>query len=852
MEKPVVVRFGAFELDAQAGCLQRDGLPVPLRARPMALLQAFLARPGELLTKDALLASAWPGLVVEENNLQVQVSVLRKLLGSTAIATVPGRGYRFGLPVERAAGPLPGVAPAAGPDALIGRDEDLAQLQSLLAKARLVSVVGAGGVGKTCLARAAARAGMSGRVLWIDLAEIGDAALLPAFVLDRVQAGRPDAAAAPAGVAALAAALGREPTRLVLDNAEHLLAGVAGLVDALLAAVPALQVLVTSQVPLRLTAERVLRLAPLAVPASGDQAGEVDEADEAGAVALFVQRVQCQDARFRLDASTRPLVVEVCRRLDGLPLALELAAARVPAFGLRKLAELLDERFRLLNTGPRGAPPRHKTLQAVYDWTYALLDDDERRVFRRLGVLGAPRALDDLVQLLRLPDDPQLDAWRCVDALAALVERSLLQMDDADPPRYTVLESARAYAMGLLRAEGEHAVLAHASEWVESAGDRAAQAAGGTQALVEFGAALDLLRLLPPSPARDARELRLCLKLGPAIQATLGPSHPRCEAVYLRSVELARGAPPGPEPFQALWGHWQFLTLAGRDREAAQSAREIGEMAPALGDDGYQLEAWHAEMTTADLLGDAPAVVEHAERIAAMYVRCRHHPLTFAFGGHDPGVCALGQGSVNHWLCGRPEAAEDMARRALALASTLDHGYSRATGAYYASITFAALGQHEALARTADALVRLSDEYGMAMLLTEGRFFQGCARHAGGDAAGLDQMREALEAIEASRDLGFVFVYMALYAQALLASGRADEVLSLVERALGHAAQGQRLFLPELLRLRALARQQGGDAGWSEDAHEALRMAQEQGAVALAERARALLQQPHSISRSRS
>ena len=451
--------------------------------------------------------------------------------------------------------------------------------------------------------------------------------------------------------------------------------------------------------------------------------------------------------------------------------------------------------------------------------------------------MNASRTLTELGELLRLPGEPELDEWRCYDTLGSLVERSLLQMDDGDAPRYSVLESARAYAMAKLREAGEHDVLGHASAWYERAGDLAAQAASGTQALVDFGIALELLQALPPGSARDERELRLCLKLGPAIQATLGPAHARCEAVYRRSVELARGAPPGAEAFQALWGYWQFLTLAGRDREAAPYAREIVEMAPALGDDGLQLEALHAEMTSADLLGDAAAVVAHAECITAMYDRCRHHRLTFAFGGHDPGVCALGQGSVNHWLCGRPEQAAAMAHRALELAATLDHGYSRATGAYYAAITFAVLNDRAALAGTADALVRLSDEYGMAMLLTEGRFFQGRARFEHGDAAGLDQMRDALQAIEDSKDLGFVFVYMALYADALLRAGRAEAVAPVVQRALGYATLGQGLFLPELLRLRALARRQGGDGGWRDDALEAQRMAQTQGALALAERA---------------
>jgi predicted ATPase/DNA-binding winged helix-turn-helix (wHTH) protein len=842
MVEPVVLRFGSFELDLASAQLLREGVPATIRARPLALLQVFLQRPGELLSKDELLAAAWPGLVVEENNLQVQVSVLRKLLGAAAIATVPARGYRFTLPVEQAAVTTRGAVAKSGDEGLLGRDEELSRLLSLLEGARLISIIGAGGVGKTALARAAVRAKTEQATAWVDLTEISDGALLPAYMLDRLDSGTSDEqSSSTESQRRLVERLSQRPTLLVLDNAEHLLEAAAGAVDHLLRHTRGLRVLVTSQAPLRLAAEHVLRLSPLALPSAGTG---VEQAKEAGAVALFARRAQALDSSFRLNESSLPDVIEICRRLDGLPLALELAAARVPAFGLRNLAALLDKRFRLLKGGHRLAPRRQQTLQAVYDSTYGLLDEFERRIFRRLGTLSAPRSLAQLIELLRIPGETSLDEWRCYDALASLVDRSLLQLDNVDQPRYAVLESTRAYAISKLCEAREHAVIEHASEWYEQAGDWAARAANGTQALVDFGTALDLLRMLPEDGSRDERELRLCLKLGPAIQATLGPAHPRCEAVYRRSVELARGAAPGPAPFQALWGYWQFLTLAGRDSEAAPFAREIVAMAPALGDDGFQLEALHAEMTSADLLGDAPTVVAHAERITSMYDRCRHHRLTFEFGGHDPGVCALGQGSVNLWLCGHPEQAAGMAQRALDLAATLDHGYSRATAAFYAAVTFAALGDSAAFTRTANSLVLLSDEYSMEMLRTEGRLFQGRARFESGDAGGMEQMGEALRAIEASGDLAFVFVYMALYADALLRAGHSGTVMELAERALRYATLGQGLFLPELLRLRALARRRSGDAGWRDDAREAQRMARAQGAVALVERAETTLALP--------
>jgi predicted ATPase len=473
----------------------------------------------------------------------------------------------------------------------------------------------------------------------------------------------------------------------------------------------------------------------------------------------------------------------------------------------------------------------------VYDWTYGLLQASEQAVFRRLAVLAEPLTLNEVAALLAQPGDE----WALYDALAALVERSLLQLDDGDLPRYSLLESARAYAMTQLRAAGEHEFIAQASAWYERSGDDAAHGACGTRPLLTYSTALDLALALPPGAVRDQRELQLALKLGPAVQATLGPAHPRCEALYRRSVELARQRPASNEAFKAVWGYWHFLSLAGRDRDAAPYAREIVDMAPHLRDDGLQLEAWHAAMTTCDLLGDAAGVVAHARRIAGLYDSCRHHRLTFDFGGHDPGVCALGQGALNLWLTDRPDEARTMARQSLDLAATLQHGYSRATAAFYAAITYAALGDASDLRRTADALVQLSDQFDMEMLLTEGRFFQGCARYADGDRAGATQMREALARIEHDHDLAFIFVYMSFLAEALLREREFDELDALVQRALGYAASGQGLFLPELLRLRALARVQRGDARWRDDADEALRLASQQGATLLQRRVASVL-----------
>jgi DNA-binding winged helix-turn-helix (wHTH) protein len=264
----ITCRFGAFELDLRERVLRRHGTALPLRSRPFDLLAALVARAGQLISKDELLDLAWPGVVVEENNLQVQVSVLRKLLGPDSIVTVPGRGYRFVLPVDtaatsegagRSAGKLPPVPPA-----LIGRDEDIAALCLLVSRERLVTVHGPGGIGKTRLAQTVAHAiavEFGGQVTWVDLSPIVEPALLDGHVCAAL-----DAVVAPgqSTLDAIVEQLGPARQILVFDNLEHLVAAAAELVATLLDRLPALHIVVTSQAPLRNSGEHIYRLDPLA------------------------------------------------------------------------------------------------------------------------------------------------------------------------------------------------------------------------------------------------------------------------------------------------------------------------------------------------------------------------------------------------------------------------------------------------------------------------------------------------------------------------------------------------------------------------------------------------------------
>jgi predicted ATPase/DNA-binding winged helix-turn-helix (wHTH) protein len=454
--RPATLRFERCELRPLERQLLINGRRSALGGRAFDLLLALAERAGRLVTKEELLDTVWPDVVVEEGNLTVQMSSLRKLLGPDVIATVPGRGYRFCRAVEVDGAQLHAAAPATAPvrgaglprTPLIGRDADLAAVGSLLGVHRLVTIAGAGGIGKTLLAQhlLAARAPQHASC-WVELAPLES----PLQVVGAIGA----ALGVRAGVggdalSGLVAACAPLQLLLALDNAEHLHAEVARVAQALHDGAPGVRLLVTSQAPLHLACERLYRLDALAVPAAGSSA---TAALHFGAVALFVERASAVDRRFSLHDGNVATVIEICRRLDGIALAIELAAARLPLLGVTRLAAALDERLRVLTVSPSGAPPRHQTLRAGLEWSHALLSPLEQEVFRRLAVVSGSASLELARHLLA---DDAADPWPALDALGGLVDRSLVALvGDPDEPRYRLLESPRALAMERLHAAGE-------------------------------------------------------------------------------------------------------------------------------------------------------------------------------------------------------------------------------------------------------------------------------------------------------------------------------------------------------------------------------------------------------------
>ena len=462
--------FGRFELQPERRRLLQDGEPLAIGARAFDVLLALVERRDRVVAKTELLDLVWPGLVVEENNLQVQISTLRKLLDASAIATIPGRGYRFTAALDGAADgasavTAPGVL-LASPSAplaalsnlprelppLYGREGDLQALRSLIDSHRLVIIVGAGGIGKSRLAEAVAHslmAGLRDEAWMVELAGLFDAALVPNVVAQALGIKLPGQGTA---LDNLVAALAPRTLLLVLDNCEHLLGAAAALAQAIMQGAPGVRLLATSQEPLHLQAEQQYRLMPLTVPPESALSG----AREFGAVALFEARVKAVDPRFAMSDESLALVIDICRRLDGLPLAIELAAARVATLGLRPVRDKLDARFRLLTGGSRTSLRRHQTLRAALEWSHSLLNEAERAVFRRLGVFAGGFTME-LAQAVA--GDARLDEWAVLDHLASLVDKSLVVADAGSAPRYRLLESARAFALEQLAADETEVML---------------------------------------------------------------------------------------------------------------------------------------------------------------------------------------------------------------------------------------------------------------------------------------------------------------------------------------------------------------------------------------------------------
>ncbi len=467
-----IVCFGVFEVDLAAGQVRRGGRKLRLQEQPFQLLALLLERPGEVVSRERVRERLWPGdtFVDFDQSISTAINKIREALGDSAsnprfVETIPRRGYRFIAPVAGAgaAASVPALTETETPapavrnlpsylTSFVGREQEIRQVERLLGSTRLLTLTGPGGAGKTRLSQRAARE-VAGRfpdgVCFVSLAAISDPKLVAsamARALDVAESpGRPI-------IENLRSVLQSKAILLVLDNFEQVLEA-APVVSDLLSHCPAISALVTSRAALQISGEQEFPVPPLGLPRPGESLTP-DALRGYSAVQLFVERARAACHDFALSDRNAPDVAELCRRVDGLPLAIELAAARVKLFSPKALLGRLGRRLDLLTAGNRDAPERHRTLRQAIAWSYDLLEERQQCFFRRLAVFSGGWTMEAAEALCAGDVDSE---WDPFEALAALADHSLIrQTESADEePRFSMLETIREYGLERLRQAGE-------------------------------------------------------------------------------------------------------------------------------------------------------------------------------------------------------------------------------------------------------------------------------------------------------------------------------------------------------------------------------------------------------------
>ena len=462
-----VLSFGPFSLFAAERLLKKGDEPIPLGGRALDILIALAERAGEVVTRKELISTVWPDVTVEEANLRFQMAALRKALGdgrdgARYISNISGRGYCFVAPVTRSSAeqtvPVTGITTTERVQKLpprlarmVGRDDTVRALAQQLQMWRFVSIVGPGGIGKTTVAISVAHTlidGFHDAVFFIDLAALTDPQLVPTAVASAlgfmVQTQDP--------LVSLLAFIGDRKILLVLDNCEHVIGVAAALAERVVSEAPQAHVLATSREALRVEGEHVHLLYSLDCPPE-DAGLTAMEALRYPAAQLFMERAAASGYGAELSDIDAPIVARSCRRLDGMALAIELAASRVGSLGIRGTAELLDNRFGLLWQGRRTALPRHETLNAMLDWSYSLLSEREKVVLCRLSVFVGDFTLQAAGSVASETDADEADV---IDAVASLVAKSLISTTVINKSTYyRLLDTTRTYAATKLAERGE-------------------------------------------------------------------------------------------------------------------------------------------------------------------------------------------------------------------------------------------------------------------------------------------------------------------------------------------------------------------------------------------------------------
>jgi len=857
---PEAVQFGPFRLVPGERMLTRDGVAVELGGRALDVLMVLIARANKVVSKRELMAQAWPGVVVSEGSLRFQIAMLRQALGdgkngARYISNVVSRGYCFVGEVSRgdayavvdataASSALEPNLPAQLTE-LVGRAEDIKAISTQLAITRLVTLVGAGGVGKTTVA---VRIGhdllddFDGAVFFVDFAALSDAALVPTAIAAMLRLSVRSADPVPS----LIAYLRDKRVLLILDNCEHVIDAAAILSERIFHAAPGVHILATSREPLHAQGENVYRLEPLASPP--DQPGLTAELVLAyPATRLFVHRAGASGARLDLSDSDAPVVANICRKLDGLALAIELAARRVSAYGLHQTAALLDERLTLAWRGQRTAQPRHQTLQATLDWSYELLDDRERLVLGQLPVFMGDFSLD---AARHVAATATLEPAQVVDAIASLAEKSLLAIHRSGSSiQYRLLESTRTYALSKAGEAYAGAARRHARyfrDWLELAAAKAgafSSDAGRASALADLGnvrAALEwcfgpggdrglgvaLAAAAVPAfmsmsllaechrwteralseltdEARDGRaEMHLQASLGLSMMFTRGNSD-RVRLALERSLRVAEELEDVTCQVQLLGSLQIFHERIGEFVVSLDIAQRSADLAAKIDDPATTAVANSMVGLCRHLVGDqaqARTLLEAAIRGAPGSLQAS--TIYLGFDHRNRASIALAR---TLWLLGHPDQAVLAAQSTVEEARRLDHPVTHCIALIWAVSVYLWVGDHARAESDINRFIAYAESHSLTPYLAVGRGVKGeLAIRRGDPERGVRAIESCLVELHETRYELLTTAFNLSLSEGLLATGRTNDAIGLLDETIALVHRNGDLYnLPELLRVKA-------------------------------------------------
>jgi predicted ATPase/DNA-binding winged helix-turn-helix (wHTH) protein len=859
----VVYELGEWEVDFARRELRARGVSVPIGGRAFEIVEVLVQSAGDLVTKNELSARVWPGAIVEDNTLQFHISAIRKALGSDRgiLKTVSGRGYRMlGAwtsrqedtssvdsidlePMRSPAEPFQTNLPAAASE-LVGRTDAVRHLRALLSAYRVVTLTGAGGIGKTRLALEVARGlfpNFQGDVRLVELASLSDPSLAPTAVAGGLglKLGGDDIAAE-----SVARAIGAQRLLVVLDNCEHLIDAAAKLTETIVRMCPRTTILATSREILKVEGEYVYRVHPLDVPPQHEEPGNIPGHS---AVQLFIATTKALHSDFSPDAENLPAIAAICRRLDGIPLAIDLAAARVAALGLQQVAAGLDNRLGMLTGGRRTALPRHQTLRATLDWSYQLLPEPERLVMRRLAVFAGDFTA---AAVSSVAAGGEIAASETVCSLANLVTKSLVSVEVGSViAHHRLHETTRVYALEKLAESGEFDQVARrhadyyrglferaeteletltAPAWLARYGHEIGQVraaldwAFSLTGATEIGVALTvtavplwvLLSLMEecrgrveralsgPVESRDARRnMQLYAALGSAVYLTKG-SCPETLAAWTIALEIAESLDDADYRLRALWalfsewftsGHY-LTALEVAERFCSYAAKTTDPADAAIGDRlvGVALGA----------LGDQEGARRHIERMLSRYVARRSHIIRFQY---DQRLLARAYHSRILWLQGFADQAMRSVERNVVDPRASDHPVSLVVALLQSACPVALLVGDLTLAeRYVKTLMDLSARHALELWNVAGRCFAGVLLiKRGNTGAGLELLRTAFSRVPQNALSLLYTPFLAEIADALGRDGKATEGLLAIDEALARSERTEeRWCVAELLRIK--------------------------------------------------